>query len=117
MDEIETVGRRDAVTGLSVLGLLLVALVGTIFYRILVPTPPNRLNYEMLVTAPQPAANEALTSTHQPNTQPTPTPRRDDQVGVAAAFEDAPPAESISVASPEFVAPSSQSPATPAPQQ
>jgi hypothetical protein len=41
-DDPETISRREAVVGLSLLGLLMLALVGTMLFRITHPTPPTK---------------------------------------------------------------------------
>jgi hypothetical protein len=103
MEEQESVNRREAVLGLSALGALLLALVGTIFYRIVNPLPPTKATLDNLVIAPEPGRPAVqLGATVAP---PAGEYRVDADVS-AATFggEVAQPAASSSAA-PTFIAP------------
>lgn len=114
MDEIETVTRRDAVAGLSVLGALLLAVVGTIFYKILSPAPIGPATFEQLAATPPSETSVASGDPRPPVGTAAPAAAgtmRDDQVGVAAAYESVPGATDREKPAPPFVAPGTSSPA------
>lgn len=102
MEEDEAIGRRDAVLGLGLLGGLLAALVGTIFFRIVNPSAPARTSLDGLTIATELAEPPAWAAAAMPPVAPV---RRDGDVQ-AAGFENA-PAESHGATSPRptFVAP------------
>jgi hypothetical protein len=106
MDEHETVNRREAVTGLGLLSVLIIALVGVIFYRIVNPSPAKRISLDQLTVAPEvgvvkpPLAN-------QPAVGAPPDMRQLDGGVSAAAFQGEQATPSLDAgARPQFIAPS-----------
>ncbi len=79
MDETESVSRRDAVAGLALLSGLMLMLVGTIFYRIVNPTPPAKVSLQGMTIAADTDETAAGDS----------APHRDGEVR-AATFTDEP---------------------------
>jgi hypothetical protein len=105
MEEQETVDRREAVLGLSLLSVLLVALVGTIFYRIMNPLPPTKVSLENLAIAPAPQPGEPPALTAAPLASSTEAMQLDGEVS-AATFGAEPTGPSHQdAAAPKFVAP------------
>jgi hypothetical protein len=102
MDERETIHRRDAMAGLGLLAALMVGLVGTIFYRIVCPSPPTRISLEGLAIAPEieqpPLAN-------QPQVVAPPEPVHQDGDVNAATFGRPAPAQGGVESQPQFIAP------------
>jgi hypothetical protein len=107
MDEQETVERREAVLGISLLGVLLLALVGTIFYRIVNPTLPAKVSLESLVIAPQPGQPEAPLADSAASAVPGDAYQIHGNVS-AATFSAEPSASAIDHAVPTFVAPAAR---------
>ena len=104
MDEIETVNRRDAVTGLGVLCVLMLGLFGTIFFRIIDPRPAEKISVNDLALAPA-IATEASMTYQLPAAVEEAWPRQDGGVQ-AASFTEAPTSPSTPMTSPpNFIAP------------
>jgi hypothetical protein len=87
MDERQTINRRDAIGGLSLLGVLVAALVGTIFYRIVNPSPATKISLEGLAIAPEIGGLSAPFATLPAAESPRDSVQHDGRVN-AAAFGD-----------------------------
>ncbi|HEX6960692.1 MAG TPA: hypothetical protein VF175_02410, partial [Lacipirellula sp.] len=83
-DEIQAVNRRDALAGLGVLGVLLMALFGTIFYRIVNPSPAEKISLKDLVLAPEIEAAPAPWVSKSPAPRSKTTLEQDRQVSSAS---------------------------------
>ena len=103
MEEQDQVNHREAVLGLSALGALLLALVGTIFYRIVNPLPPAKVSLDSLVIAPEPGGAAAPLATAASPRAPADGYRVD--VEVSAANFGAEVAQPAAPAGPRFTAP------------
>lgn len=104
MDQSDQISRRDAVIGISFLGVLVVALSATIVYRIVDDRPRKRPQY----SAPIAAASV------EPDEEPLPSLAIDDAVEMAAHEGPVAPARgdqsaaALTPAPPTFVAPSNR---------
>lgn len=104
MDQSDQISRRDAVIGISFLGVLMAALSATIVYRIVDDRPQKRPQY----SAPIAAASV------EPYEDPLPSPVIDDAVEMASHEAAVTPATSgqsaatSAPATPTFVAPSNR---------
>jgi hypothetical protein len=105
MDEPEIVNRRDAIAGLSLLSVLMIALVGVIFYRIVNPSPAKTVSLDELTVAPRfndaapPAADQPPASMGHDSA------RQNGGVSAAAYSSELPDAGKNPGASPHFIAP------------
>ena len=107
MEEQESVEPRETVVGLSVLGLLLLALVGSIFYRIVNPSPPTKVLLEDLVIAPAPGGLEPPTALTPPAALAGESYQIDGEVN-AATFGAEGTTRPVNQGGPAFVAPATQ---------
>ena len=105
MDEVETINRRDAVTGLAVLGVLLSALVGTIFYRIVNPLPTAKISLDDLALAPEISSADTAFATQLPALPPVPAAQQDGNVSSATFNKESAPPVGAAASQPTFVAP------------
>ncbi len=108
MEEQDFITRRDAIAGLGLLGGLAIVLVGTIFFRIINPSPPAKASLEGLTIAAEIGTTAAPLAIQLPDL-PTAEPLEHAGEVSAAAFaaEVASPAASVTP-TPTFVAPSSR---------
>ena len=104
-DEIQSVNRRDAIAGLGALGVLLIALVGTIFYRIVNPSPAEKISLEELVLAPEIEAANVPWATQFPTAQPNTALELDSNVSSAGFDEESQAPVNAAAAHPTFIAP------------
>lgn len=101
MDQSDQISRRDAVIGISFLGVLMAALSATIVYRIVDDRPRKRPQYSAPIAA----------VSVEPLEEPLPLPVIDDAVEMASHEAAAAPATSVPSAAtsapttPTFVAP------------
>ena len=108
MDEQLTVDRREAVVGLSLLAVLMLGLVVTIFYRIVNPAPPPKVSLDDLVIAPEPGMSAAPLATAVPVVVRGETYQVDEHVSAATFGADVSVVPEGSDVDPTFVAPASQ---------
>jgi hypothetical protein len=112
MDE-DHVNRRDAVVGLGLLGVLTLLFVATIFYRIINPSPPDRVSLDGMTIASDPLESAAPLAS-QPPALPEMAPVLQDSAVSAAAFGSEPPTKVDQPQPvPTFVSPSSVPVGTP----
>ena len=106
-EEVETVDRREAVRGLSLLGALVLAVGASVVYRIVAAGPANNPGPPLIaVSPPEPSTADDIPATvRQPAVAASkgPAARQDEQVQRAAFAEEAPAEAEAS--SPRFVAP------------
>ena len=106
MEEQEGVTRRDAVAGLGLLGGLAVVLIGTIFYRIINPTPPAKASLEGLTIAAEIGTTAAPLAIQLPGVPAAEPIERDAEVSAAAfGTEVTSPGASLPT-TPTFISPS-----------
>jgi hypothetical protein len=106
MEEQDSVARRDAVAGLGLLGGLAVVLVGTIFYRIINPSPPARASLEGLTIAAEIGTTAAPLAIQLPNLPAAEPMERDGEVSAAAFTTEVTSPGASLPPTPTFIAPS-----------
>jgi hypothetical protein len=106
MDE-DHVNRRDAVVGLGLLGVLTLMFVATIFYRIINPSPPDRVSLEGMTIASEPLESAAPLASQPPALPATAPVKQDGSVSPAAFGSEPSTRVDEPQVAPTFVSPSS----------
>jgi hypothetical protein len=88
-----------------VLGVLFIALVGTIFYRIVNPLPAKAIALEDLVLAPEINAASVPWAAQLPNVQRNTSFERDSNVSSATFADESAATGNPAAAPPKFIAP------------
>ena len=108
MDEPEIVRRRDALTGLSVIALLLAVLAGTVFYRIVTPPPPGKLPPDLLYLVRQPGDASDPPANPRDAVPGSLAPLRDEQVRRATNVVESKTTPPAVEERPRFLAPAAR---------